>query len=242
MQRIQHALTAAGATNVDTLDAVFSAPVTQGRRIVVVVRSTFLGNDEATVTDTLGTAYSLVGKLRSRDPYLWIFAGIAPSTGANTVTVTWNSARIYRWIMAIEYEGISVTAESFVSTLGTGVTDMVSDAFSVSRPALVLCVVSEPNATSTYTAGTDFTLIDGAINDGADTFGGVQEYLTTGALNAYVAHITSTGNGNYTMLVAAFAEGAAAQIDWFPGTRIAGVAQPYQVVPCGFRPPDFPDA
>ncbi len=74
--------------NTSTGNAVaFRGNVTSGDLLIYSYKSENTGSAPTTVTDTLGTSYTLrVNKQVGTSNAVWVYTGIAPSSGANTVT------------------------------------------------------------------------------------------------------------------------------------------------------------
>lgn len=62
-----------------------------------------------TVTDTLGTSFTLVKKLAdtTNEQSMAMFYGLAPSSGTDNVTVTYGAATTYRFVNELEYSGVN---------------------------------------------------------------------------------------------------------------------------------------
>lgn len=194
--------------------AVFGSNVTAGNLIVVFTRD-FEGIS-VTITDTRGNTYTRHGGTESgTEPRMTVWSAVAASSGACTVEGTWDANQTYRWVFAVEFSPGTDTWSTAAATrlqttgtnIGTGTSDMVSSAITTSAAGLLLMAVSE-NATVTYTAGTDFTLIAGNIGVASpvdERFGGAEEYIHGAALSSYTAHITSAGTAAYRTIWADFA-------------------------------------
>ena len=208
ISRVQSTKAGVGSgSTATTLSPAFSGNVTAGNMLVVVVRAgAFTPSSTPTVSDSRGTVYALAAATTStnQDPKLWLFHGLAPSTGANTVSVTFPDDRGYRWVYALEYSGAHGLDVAHGKHTSPGSTSLVSNAFStVAAESLVLLAASQNNF-GTYTAGTSFTLVDGSIGAGSEFFGGVEEYITSSALTNYTAGITSSISNQYGLVLAAF--------------------------------------
>jgi hypothetical protein len=186
----------------------FAASVTAGNLLLAVVRSQET-NTNPSVTDTLSTSYASDVSHTSAGPGLWIFSGIAPSTGTCTVTVTLGTSGTYVWLTVIEYAPSSgstwVTPLDVTATGdGSGTTDLTTGTLTTAQASEVVLAAASQNNVATYTAGTDFTLIDGDLAGGVSV-GGTEEYLTSGILSGYTPHITSTNSAShFGMLAAAY--------------------------------------
>jgi len=188
---------------------------TSGNLIVVFIR---IGGTGAfsSITDTAGNTYTLAISDTSRDPnLLCYYAKNITGHATNAVTVNFSPSALYSWVFAAQYSGLDTSSPLDVTEakLGTGVTDIVADAITTAQDnEVVLAAVSQNNFTN-YTAGADFTLVDGGIGDsGGNNFGGVQQRITSAVLSSYVTHITSGVTNNYTMLVVSFKEASATAV------------------------------
>lgn len=94
---------AAGVTSV-----VFGAPVASGSLLVVIIGSEN-SLAAASLSDTRGTTYSLIVSDTSTANKVAMYAGLAPSAGANTVTVT-GITNSFGAIQCYELPGYSATA------------------------------------------------------------------------------------------------------------------------------------
>jgi hypothetical protein len=108
------------------------------------------------------------------DPKMQIFYGKAGSSGS--ITVTGGSA------------GGTISA----------------DAISTAQADEFVLLACGQSAFSTFTAGTDFTLIDGDFPGNVANFGGVEYRITSGTLSSYVPTIAPSGGAGWTTVVAAF--------------------------------------
>ncbi len=193
----------------NSIPAVFGSSVTSGNLLIAIARDSNLFS--ITIADTVGTNYQVAASNLSRDPALVMWWGFAPSSGANTVTLTYPTfPSDYPWLYLIELSGNWASAGSVVNAaddeLGTGVTDIVAGAISTTCPTGYFVVGVGQSGLGTYTAGTDFTLVDGTIPTNPSNFGGVEERILSSTLSTYVAHITSSITSNYTLVAAVFAE------------------------------------
>jgi hypothetical protein len=209
ISRVQFAQGGTNGTSVGVVaTANFGSSVTSGNLIVVGVRTRDT-NAIDSITDTLGTTYTLrVSANIGNDPGLRIYSGVPGSSGTNAVTVDFTQNDSYRWVFAIEYSpggaDWSDPYDTGDAETGTGVTDLVSGAISTAQAEEVVVLFATQGALTSYTAGTDFTLIDGTIGGEGQDFGGAEEYITSGTLSSYTAHITSGSTNGYTIAVAAF--------------------------------------
>jgi len=203
--RVQTATAGTTTTSLLTLTATFGSSTTSGNTIVVCVRGANTGNNAkvSTVTDTLGTTYTLRASDVSRDPYMWVYTGSPASSGSNAVSVTFDATTVYSWVAAIEYSGVGSYQTANANIGAAGSTDLQSASLTTSAAGLVVMAGSQNNL-ATYSAGTDFTFLTQVGGDGY-LFGGVEEYITSGALSGYTAHLTSSVTDQWTAVTVAFA-------------------------------------
>lgn len=187
-----------------------SATQTSGHLNLVFFRSDGAGAQTTVPTDTLGTTYTLVAKIESGNPYLYVWKGVLGSTGSNAVTlVNDNSGTVqYCWVSANEINlgGGSGAADGTGSNHPGGtVTDLVTSA-AVTRANAndILYMAGSDAAFVNYTAGANraYTLVNGAEGD-SNHFGGV-EYFVYSSTGSNVEDITqSAGSTSYSVLAVA---------------------------------------
>jgi hypothetical protein len=96
----------------------FGSNVTSGNLLVVSYQSWGAGSG-STLHDSLGTVFSLVGSQTSSVYNVYVFAGLATASGADTITVS--PADTGRDIMsAMEVSGTTATVDAEVSVNNTG--------------------------------------------------------------------------------------------------------------------------
>ena len=177
---------------------------------VIIIRTE--GNAITSVADGTNTYTSAGATPGSPNPTMFsYYAKNITGTSANIV-VTVVGTPNFAWGYFIEFSGIDTTAPLDVTNdkTGTGVTDIVSDAITTAQTGAVVGGVSQP-AFTTYTAGANYTLADGAIGTGP--YGGVEYRITSSALSSEVQHITSGSTAGYSFTVIALKDsggGAAA--------------------------------
>lgn len=183
-----------------------------GNLIVVFIR---LGGEGAfsSISDTAGNTYVEAISDITQDPRLYCYyAKNITGNANNVVTVNFSPSGMYSWAYAVQYSGADTISPLNVieAKTGIGVTDIVADAITTTVDGEVVVAATSQNNFTTYTAGADFTLLDGNIGDSSgNNFGGVQEYIPAGTLSNYVTHITSGVINPYTILVVSFKPAAA---------------------------------
>jgi hypothetical protein len=183
------------ATTVTTL-ATPAFNATTGNHITVCIRNR--GAAISSVVDTAGNTYTQRQSDATVDPNMFLYtADNITGNASNVVTVT-QASQSYSWVIAVEYSGLAASAydtsgKRFANYSGTDVTSS-GDITTANSGELVLLFTSE-NAFRDYTAGTDFTLIDGSFPTlSANHFGGAEEYIVSGTLSSYTGHITDSGS------------------------------------------------
>jgi hypothetical protein len=119
----------------------FANNVSQGNVIFVSYKSE--GNITAsTISDTLGTAYTKVAAIDGQANNMHVYVGIAPSTGANTVTIG---------SPANNYDRMGVME---VTALATATVDVTATAFTTSSPfSLAITPTNAPDFIFAAVAG-----------------------------------------------------------------------------------------
>jgi hypothetical protein len=225
--------------NVDSSSAVSSqalsyvSNVTLGDLLICVVRGTDTLTG-ITITDSQGNSwtnctFNAIGALAS----LQISYAIAGSTGANTVTATPNASSTIR--MAIyEYAGnlsaSPLDAENNVQT-GNG-TAAASNSITPANGNSLVIAAAAVTATSSFAAGTNFTLEDNVPAGSAGKLG-VEDWIQTAA-TATTGPLTVNSTQDWMAAIAVFKPAGAGGstssfFDLCPGAGGAGM-QPGNVV------------
>jgi hypothetical protein len=179
--------------------------VTSGSWVIVIARDT-ANLPSGVPTDTISTSYSSAISGGS-DPKMQIFYGKAGSSGSITVTVPWSGGTSYPWVYAVEVQGLAAASPLDVAddtTGGSAGGTISADAISTAQADEFVLLACGQSAFSTFTAGTDFTLIDGDFPGNVANFGGVEYRITSGTLSSYVPTIAPSGGAGWTTVVAAF--------------------------------------
>lgn len=206
VNREQTAMGGGDASQGSSVTAVFGSNVTSGNLIVCGIRNQ--SNTLSSVSDSLGTSFSSIGPVGvAQAAVLWIYYGSATSTGANTVTTSWSSTN-YVWVYCVEVSGMATSSQldtSDTQTFASGVTDITTDPITTTQAKTYVMMIANQAGFASYTAGTDFTLVDGTIPTNAQNFGGVEQYIPGAVLNSYTPHITSSSSAAAgSAIVAAF--------------------------------------
>lgn len=195
---------------------------TSSNSIVVIIRT---GTDSiSNVQDTAGNNYVLKTSDTGITPHMYLYvAENITGHATNAVTVTYPASVTYTWVRAIEYAGVatSLATDTTDHNSGSSATDCISNAIATSGSGDVVVVGVGGSSFTTYTAGTDFTLICGTEGpDDITTFGGTEEYITTTQLATYVAHMNQADAANYALVLTALKPiGGAPAKFWIFGPR-----------------------
>jgi len=202
--RVNTAKAANGGTPAASLTTgTFAA--TAGNLLVVAVRIAGFTSRAPTISDTALNTFIPIASVAVRDPSLYLFyAKNINGNAADAVTATFDNIQ-YDWLYVVQYSGVDPTAPLDVggATTDSG-TDLITDAFSTAAPGEVVVVFSSQNTISTFTAGADFTLVDGSIGTGIYPYGGAEEYVTDTSLSSYTAHITASVSAPNSIAWASF--------------------------------------
>jgi hypothetical protein len=206
--RVQTTYKAKDGVALTTL-ATSSITTTTGNTLIVCTRTGVpLPTTVTSISDGTNTFTKAV-EVTGQDPNMsiWYAKNITGVSGA--ITVTFANSSNYGWIYVAEYSGLDKTAPLDASGSGTnngagGTTNLTSSAFSTAVAGELVFLGAGQNNFDTYTAGTDFTLIEGSIHDASGNYGGVEQYIPAGTLSSYTAHITATGTDQYTVVWASF--------------------------------------
>jgi prepilin-type N-terminal cleavage/methylation domain-containing protein len=160
------------------------------------------GGTQPTPTDTLGTHLALVASETTGPNNLWVFAGIAPSSGSDTIN---NIASSYSWqcmgIMeaanltgvvketAIRYSGISPNTTTITTTNG--------DTF-------IYAAIGGFHDADTFTPVSGFTDPSGANAGGNDAIGQAYSVSSAGGSDTAGFTIGGAGTDNSPLVVVGF--------------------------------------
>lgn len=159
--------------NVDSgsssMTVAFGGSVTAGDLLVISTTwdSSSGATSAPTVTDSVGTSYSLIGTAMMDTTHQQGFAvlyGLAGGTGANTATITYSGGTAFMRACASEYSGIAststlVTTNQVVQGTASTATDNATTptATPTATGQLVFGAVCAVDEAATYTPGTGFT-------------------------------------------------------------------------------------
>ena len=191
-----------GATNSSTTQATFSSSVTSGDLIYVVADDVVSGiSDVLECADSLGTPLNYIGEVAVGGPsstdktrFIYAYAGIAPSSGADTVTCT--GVRSIAEIQNAAYFG----SDNMLATRGSSSSPISSGSLTTLVPNEIVVAVAEGYTPATsLSVSSPFTAIGSATNSAAG-------YDVISTITGYTASFTMTGNtdGRWAILLMGF--------------------------------------
>lgn len=203
ISRVQTAQAGGDGSQGTSIAPVFGSNVVAGNYGIVCTRNG--GNTLTGITDSLSTTYTQVGSISAGADTIWMHYGKFPSSGANTVTAAF-SATSYVWVFALEVSGLAASSvlDTFDTQGPSGTTDLTTDPITTSQAEEYLLLCASQTSLATYTAGADFTLVDGTIPTNAENFGGVEERILSSTLSSYTPHFTSSNTTSAIVIAAAF--------------------------------------
>lgn len=158
--------TARLAANTASLDCAFPSNVSSGNLLVVTGSASGSSSNPSSVTDTLGTSYTLIKSGTfglPGTPQTFIAYGFAPSSGANTVTVT-NAVSAYIGYSIDEFSGIDSFEVDGGASSGTS-TSPSDSLTTLSDGSLILSALYKSGTTPITPDGT-YTQIGEEEDDG----------------------------------------------------------------------------
>ncbi len=142
----------------------FPSNVTQGDTLTVIVELEQVSFNfaDVTVTDTLGTVYTLQFTFTASSAVgLGVYSGVAPSTGANTITAASSAGTVVSAIAAREDSGLGAFTTAVganISAPGTAANTITTGPISFAGTQEVIGFFQDTSdATSTAGPGTGFT-------------------------------------------------------------------------------------
>ena len=181
--------------------------VNAGEAVLVLIRGGHTGSPAqhgtTAVSDSVAGAYTFVDQYETGtdDPDIYAYVYLNHPGGTVTFTETFSNGagEWYVWIWAGAYAGVATS--SAVDTSGTNVefftgstTDLTTSAFTCDADDSLIVVATSTNAfIASYTAGTGFTLRNGALGGAPQggNYGGVEDQILTGDWTSTQAHITA---------------------------------------------------
>lgn len=199
MSLVQTKTTAAGAT-ANTSVVAFDTSVVAGNLIIVATQY-YHGAATPTCADSRGTAYTRVQQDFFDSTHLAVFYGVAPSSGANTVTVSAASSGF--WITAIhEFSDVGAFDASVGASFDSSSSPQNSGNLTTSQAGDLLF-----GAIAGYHNGSTFTTSSGGdtlatFTNGADAL--ETQYRLGGAAGTDSMNFAQSGNDHGGILLLAF--------------------------------------
>lgn len=187
------------ASSSNTLTVTTSSAVTGGNLLVVVVCTG--SSNSLTASDTLGTTYTLIKSMPNyggTELYLW--AGIAPAGGSNTVSVSGLTSSPYSDIGVAEFTVSTTTLDGVVqsTTSGGSPTTTLTTTTSVIND-LLIAVVGSQSGGGTVTMTSGWTKIFSSTSYYQLSLG----YQIASSTGSYSNQWTLTSGGNNNSILAA---------------------------------------
>lgn len=184
------------ANGVNSLDLAYPGNVASGNLLVCAGQAynSSTGPTSVAVTDSIGTTYTVKSFAPSSgapNERIWIAYGIAPSSGANTVTVNPSNASDDLSFSIDEFSGVDTTTPLDVDgsyTQGTGTTASDSITTTVDG-ALIVGVMGYDGSTVTLSPGSGWTEI-GEHEDNTTDEAHAAAFQIVGAAGSYTASWT----------------------------------------------------
>lgn len=175
-----------GSVAFDTKDLPFPGNVTSGSLLIVAGAMWNTSTQTLTVTDTLGTSYTVevsAGMAGQGGFYQTFIAyGIASSGGANTVTIDPSVASAFGSFAIDEFSGVHSSPLDVNGGTSTGTSTTPSDGITtVATNALIIGVMTHSSvATETLTPGGDYTEFGTIETPDGSPFSAVYRIVTPG--------------------------------------------------------------
>ena len=182
----------------------FTSSVTSGNLIVVAYASES-NITSRTISDTLSTSFTRVGYTSGNSNDIAIYVGVAPSSGADTIT--FNAGASYPKITISEFSGLSgtVNTSSFVfQSSGSPVTTSIT----TTAATEVYEAVASYSSSSTFTTVSGEPMTITAQANGADAIAGA--FGTYSSSGTYTVGLNLTSPGTTPIGVIAFTSGVTA--------------------------------
>jgi len=178
----------------------FASNVTAGNLLAVLVGA---HSPLVTPTDTLGTAYSLIesnggGGLFGSFGSLYI--GVAPSSGANTVSQGTNDTTA---IAIAEFRGVTTVLNAHTSNINVS-----SLSLTTTQPAMIIIGRVEHGGTADTYTGTGGVTIAVQQSDPGGGRSLALGYVQEGSAGSYTPGLSGTASSNPVLLAGAFLDGA----------------------------------
>jgi len=212
---------ASPSTTVSTISTAFPAAQAAGHFIVVGV-SWGAAASISSVTDTKGNTYTLaVGPTTFSGAASAIYYArniVAAAAGANTVTVTFNTATGTPDLRVAEYSGVDTTSPLDVTAASTGTSATSNSGSATTTNANDLLIGSNAVLSGTQAAGTGYTSRQISAFDG-----NILEDKIVSATGAYSATATLSSSAAWVMQMAAFKAAGSSSGDTTPPSTPTGL-------------------
>lgn len=203
---IQHRSTT--ASSVDSTTLAYTSNVTANNLLIIAGSNWRSGGAALTITDTVGTSYTVIEHDFQTNYKIYIAYGKAGGSGANTVTIDPSSIGNYMAFAIAEYSGNDTTTlldvdGGFSTGTGTAASDSLT---TTTANALIIGVMGFETATTrTLTPGGSYTeLGEFEDNNSITAYNAVSRIATTAT--SYTVDWTLGASDTWHALTAAFKE------------------------------------
>lgn len=175
----------------------FSSNVTSGNLLIVAFKTE--GNITAcTVSDTLGTSYTLAEMISGQSNNMAVYYGTAPSSGANTVTIG-SAPNNFDQIAIMEANGASASVDASTSAYNGSSPNTLS--ITTTQNDLIVGVIGGFHNSNTFSFGGGFSFDSQSNGSDAIAIGNIY-----GASSTYTLSVTFTSGGadNSPIILVAF--------------------------------------
>lgn len=214
------------AANVDSTTQAFPGNVTAGNLLVVVGNNFHTGGSTVAISDSLGTSYTVMESNPYTDHASYIAYGIAPSSGANTVTINPTTTGNYIGVCQDEFSGVDTGSPLDVNGgVSTGTSTTAADSITTGTAnALIIGVMGhrDPAGVVALTPGGSYTEI-GEQQDASnqEAYNAVFRIATTA--QAYTVDWTIGSSQPWFVRTASFKEATASAVA--SGLSLMGVGK-----------------
>jgi hypothetical protein len=195
------------ANGVDSLAVAYPGNVTQNNLLICAGQAFKDGGSVASVsvTDSRSTSYTVLSWVSTGSERMWIAYGIAPSSGACTVTVNPSNATDDLSFSIDEFSGVNTSTPLDVdggnsSNTGTDVSEAITTGVA---GALIVGCMGYDGATTTITVAGGLTEIGEHEDNGTDECHGAG-FKIVGAAGAYTVDWTLGASKSWQCMSASF--------------------------------------
>jgi chitodextrinase len=212
-------------SSLTTLSVAFPSAQTAGDLNVVAIGWGSSTVAVSSVTDSKGNAYTLavgptsMSGVSATTSIYYAKNIVAAAAGANTVTVTFNSAVPFPDLRVAEYSGINTTSPLDVTAAATGTSTLCDSGSATTTNANDLLVGSNWIVSATSSAGTGFIQREGQTGWDGD----ILEDRIVSAAGAYDATAANSTSSQWIMQMAAF-KAAGSSSDTSPPSPLVGLS------------------